>query len=87
MAPSVRLGAPSLQRVAAFSPTMLAAPPRRAERSRALAASIPAEADAPAGGIGAGWRYAGRFSARPTPVQLERAVRAALEAEPYATEF
>ena len=44
-----------------------------------------AEADAPAGGTGAGWRYAGRFSARPTPVQLERAVRAALEAEPYAT--
>ena len=47
VAPSVRLGAPSLQRVAAARPTMLATPLRRAQRSRALAASIPAEADAP----------------------------------------
>ena len=47
VAPSVRLGAPSLRRVAAASPTMLATPLRRAQRSRALAASIPAEADAP----------------------------------------
>ena len=41
VAPSVRLGAPSLQRVAAARPTMLATPLRRARRSRALAASIP----------------------------------------------
>ncbi|KAH8060863.1 bile acid:sodium symporter [Aureococcus anophagefferens] len=44
--PSVRLGAPSLQRVAAARPTMLATP-CAAPSGPALAASIPAEADAP----------------------------------------